>query len=65
MCLDRRQLDSDGNRGAIRLLPELAASLPAISHAPLTGQDPEWRPTEINLLPTKLHDLASGFSVSP
>jgi hypothetical protein len=53
MDLDKRDPDLGGNRGAIRLIPELADSLPAISRAPLTGQDPGWEGAEVNPLTTK------------
>jgi hypothetical protein len=46
-----------GHRSVVRLLPEIADSLPAITRAPLTGQDPGLREIEMNLLSTKLGDL--------
>ena len=46
-----------GNRSVVRLLPEIADSLPAITPALFTGQDPGWREVEMNLLSTKLGDL--------
>ena len=46
-----------GNRSVVRLLPEIAASLPAITRSPFTGQDPGWRGIEMNPLPAKLGDL--------
>jgi len=46
-----------GNRSVVRLLPEIADTLPAITRAPLTGRDPEWRRIEMNPLPAKLGDL--------
>ena len=64
MGLDRRDPDLDGNRGAIRLIPELADSLPAISRAPLTGQDPGWGGTEMNSLDAKGSIETDGQSIS-
>lgn len=46
-----------GNRSVVRLLADIADSLPAITRASLTGQDPGWRGIAMTPLPTKLGDL--------
>jgi hypothetical protein len=64
MGLDRRDPDLGGNRSVIRLRPELADSLPAISSAPLTGEDPGWGRTEMNPPDAKGFTETDGQSIS-
>ena len=64
MGLNRRDPDRGGNHGLIRLLPELADSLPPISRAPLTGQDPGWGATEMNPFPTGPNDFRDRVRIT-
>jgi len=64
MGLDRHDPDLGGHRGGIRLLPELADFLPAISRAPLTGQDPGSGRADMNPLDAKGFTEIDGQSIS-
>jgi hypothetical protein len=55
--LERDDPGSGDNRGAIRLLSEPVDALPVIPLAPLTGQAPGWRPSEITSPVMRLNDL--------